>query len=94
MESVKMDSVNQSPIRVPSLQVDLVSDDDGKSDLSSPDQSESTDFGFRDRNPIPISIQNPNPNQSSISYLKPPPTCYTLPKRGLVILSPNIPNKR
>jgi hypothetical protein len=70
-----------SPIRVPSLQIDLADVEDDVSDLSSPDQSDAV-------------APTTSASNRLISYLKPPPTAHTFPKRGLIILSPNTPNKR
>ena len=78
-------------LRVPSLQVELADEPEGF-DESPPERSESereTQFltpslclgfglGF---------------GSGSSSFLKPPPTYHTLPKRGLIIVSPNSPRR-
>jgi hypothetical protein len=68
------------PLKVPSLQVELADDDVTDESL---DRSESDPFAR-----IPI------PNVGPASFLRPPPSFHTMPKRGLIILSPNSPCRR
>ena len=66
-------------INIPSLQIDYAdSEDDTDEDLD----RDGLEMATREKVPI------------SVSYLKPPPTCHTLPRRSLIILSPISPNKR
>ena len=72
-------------LRVPSLQVELADEPEGF-DESPPERSESE----RETQFLTPSLCL---GFGSGSFLKPPPTYHTLPKRGLIIVSPNSPRR-
>ena len=82
-----MSQEKSHPIRVPSLQIELVGDDDDCDDITSYSDAISM-------NSDAILCSPANSYSNNVSYLKPPPTTYTYPRRGLIIISPNSTNKR
>ena len=74
-------------LRVPSLQIELAEDPEGF-DESPPDRSDSEQEAHFLTPSLGLGL-----GSSSASFLKPPPTFHTLPKRGLIIVSPNSPRR-
>ena len=85
-----MNEEQSRPIRVPSLQIEFVDDDN----ISLHSDAISMHSDAISLHSDAILFSAAQSYSSNISYLKPPPTTHSYLRKSLIILSPISPNKR